>query len=77
MNQEMNGVEAEKRQENGHEKVDYDVQEKIDYVFNLLAQLLFSCDCVMLLTVIVQSSYYDIIISYIGQLVTQKSSLNS
>ena len=33
MNPEMNGVEAEKRQENGHEKVDYDVQEKIDYVF--------------------------------------------
>ena len=36
MNQEMNGVEAEKRQENGHEKVDYDVQEKIDYVFKVV-----------------------------------------
>ena len=36
MNPEMNGVEAEKRQENGHEKVDYDVQEKIDYVFKVV-----------------------------------------
>lgn len=36
MNQEMNGVESEKRQENGHEKMDYDVQEKIDYVFKVV-----------------------------------------
>ncbi|TKY64116.1 Ras-related protein RABA3 [Spatholobus suberectus] len=36
MNQEMNGAEAEKRQENGHEKMDYDVQEKIDYVFKVV-----------------------------------------
>ena len=33
----MNGVEAKKRQENGHEKTDYDVQqEKIDYVFKVV-----------------------------------------
>ncbi|RDX98927.1 Ras-related protein RABA3 [Mucuna pruriens] len=36
MNQEMNGVEAEKRQENGHEKMDYEVHEKIDYVFKVV-----------------------------------------
>ncbi|KAL2336238.1 hypothetical protein Fmac_010684 [Flemingia macrophylla] len=36
MNQEMNGFEAEKHQENGHEKMDYDMQEKIDYVFKVV-----------------------------------------
>jgi len=34
MNQEMNGVEAEKRQENGNGKMGYD--EKIDYVFKVV-----------------------------------------
>ncbi|KAJ1378025.1 Small GTPase superfamily [Sesbania bispinosa] len=32
----MNGVEAEKLQENGHVKADYDMQEKIDYVFKVV-----------------------------------------
>ncbi|ESW07280.1 hypothetical protein PHAVU_010G116500 [Phaseolus vulgaris] len=32
----MNGVEGEKREENGNEKMGYDVQEKIDYVFKVV-----------------------------------------
>jgi len=32
----MNGVEAEKREENGNGKMGYDVQEKIDYVFKVV-----------------------------------------
>ncbi|XP_052724950.1 ras-related protein RABA3 isoform X2 [Vigna angularis] len=36
MNQEMNGVEAEKQQENGNGKMGYDVLEKIDYVFKVV-----------------------------------------
>ena len=37
MNQEkVNGVEAEKKQKNGNEKIDYDVEEKIDYVFKVV-----------------------------------------
>ncbi|KAK7275404.1 hypothetical protein RIF29_16520 [Crotalaria pallida] len=37
MSKEMNnGVEVEKHQENGHEKIDYDMQDKIDYVFKVV-----------------------------------------
>ncbi|XP_019454876.1 PREDICTED: ras-related protein RABA3-like [Lupinus angustifolius] len=36
MIQEMNGVEVKKQHENGHETIDYDMQDKIDYVFKVV-----------------------------------------
>ncbi|KAF1863596.1 hypothetical protein Lal_00030662 [Lupinus albus] len=36
MTQEMNGVEVKKQHENEHEKIEYDMQDKIDYVFKVV-----------------------------------------